>query len=55
VGLAIAAPLASLLGISHTILIFAAVTFVVILVLLATPAVWKMELEPNQIGLSENS
>jgi len=55
VGLAIAAPLASLLGISHTILIFAAVTFVVILALLAIPAVWKMELEPNQPGLSENS
>ena len=55
VGLAIAAPLASLLGIGHTILIFAAVTFVVILLLLATPAVWNMELEPNSEGLSANS
>ena len=55
VGLAIAAPLASLLGIGHTILIFAAVTLVIILVLLATPAVWRMELEPNPVMLSENS
>lgn len=49
VGLAIAAPLAGLLGISHTILIFAAVSLLIILVLLAIPAVWSMQLaEPSQ-------
>ena len=52
VGLAIAAPLASVLGVSHTIMIFAAVSLVVIIVLLAIPAVRQMELTP---ALSENS
>lgn len=52
VGLAIAAPLAGVLGVSRTILSFAAVSLVVIIVLLAIPAVWKMELTP---ALSENS
>lgn len=52
VGLAIAAPLASALGVGHTILLFAAISAVVILILLAIPAVWKMELEP---ALTENS
>jgi hypothetical protein len=52
VGLAIAAPLASALGVGHTILLFAAISAVVILTLLAIPAVWNMELEP---ALTENS
>ena len=52
VGLAVAAPLASLLGVGHTILIFAAVSLIVIVSLLAIPAVWKMELPES---LSENS
>jgi len=52
VGLAVAAPLAGVLGISQTILVFAALTLVVIVVLLAIPAVRRMELAPT---LSENS
>jgi len=52
VGLAIAAPLAGLFGISHTMLIFAGTSFVVIIILLMIPAVWQMELEPS---FSENS
>ena len=52
VGLAIAAPLAGVLGVSRTISIFAALSLVVIIVLLAIPAVWRMELTP---ALSENS
>ena len=52
VGLAIAAPLASLLGVGHTILIFAAVSLIVIVSMLAIPAVWRMELPES---LSENS
>ena len=52
VGLAIAAPLASLLGVSHTIVIFAVISLVFILGMLAIPAVWQMELPE---ALSENS
>ena len=52
VGLAIAGPLASVLGVSHTILIFAGVSLLVIVTLLAIPAVWSMELPES---LSENS
>ena len=52
VGLAIAAPLAGLLGIPHTILIFAAISLLVIVIMLATPAVWSMELPDT---FSENS
>jgi len=52
VGLAIAAPLASVLGVSHTMLIFAGVSLLVIVILLAIPAVWQMELPES---LSENS
>lgn len=55
VGLSIAAPLASILGVGQTILIFAGVSFTVILVLLLTPAVWRMELVPEAFELSENS
>jgi MFS family permease len=47
VGLAIAAPLAGVFGVSHTMLIFAGVSLVVILILLTLPAVWRMELEPT--------
>jgi len=52
VGLAIAAPLASVLGMSQTILIFAEVSLLVIVTLLAIPAVWSMELPES---LSANS
>jgi MFS family permease len=52
VGLAIAAPLASLFGVRQTMLIFAGVSFLVIVILLTIPAVWSMELEDS---LSENS
>lgn len=45
VGLAIAAPLAGLLGITHTIEIFAAFSLVVIVVMVALPAVWSMQLK----------
>ena len=52
VGLAIAGPLASALGVSNSILIFAGISLTVILILLAVPTVWRMELEPV---LTENS
>lgn len=52
VGLATAAPLASALGVSTAILIFAGISLTVILVLLAIPAVWQMELKP---ALTESS
>ena len=52
VGLAIAAPLAGVFGITQTMLIFAATSFVVIIILLMIPAVWRMELD---LSFSENS
>ena len=52
VGLAIAAPLAAVLGVSRTITIFAAISLIFILGMLAIPAVWHMKL-PD--ALSENS
>jgi len=52
VGLAIAAPLASVLGVGHTMLLFAGISLLVILILLALPAVWRMELTTP---LTENS
>ena len=52
VGLAIAAPLASAVGVSNSILIFAGISLTVILALLVTPVVWNMQLEPE---LTENS
>ena len=52
VGLAMAAPLAAVLGVSHTITIFAAISLIFILGMLAIPAVWHMKL-PD--ALSENS
>jgi hypothetical protein len=52
VGLAIAAPLASVLGVDHTVLLFAGISLLVILILLALPAVWQMELASP---LTENS
>jgi hypothetical protein len=52
VGLAIAAPLASVVGVSNSILIFAGISLTVILALLVTPVVWNMQLEPE---LTENS
>ena len=52
VGLAIAAPLAGLVGITRTIEIFAGISLLVIIALLLTPAVRKMELVPS---FSENS
>jgi MFS family permease len=52
VGLAIAAPLASLFGVRQTMLIFAGLSFLVIATLLLIPAVWSMELKDS---LSENS
>ena len=52
VGLAMAAPLAAVLGVSHTITIFAAISLIFILGMLAIPAVWQMKL-PD--ALSENS
>ena len=52
VGLAIAAPLASVFGVSHTMLLFAGISLIVILVLLALPVVWRMELT---VPLTENS
>jgi fucose permease len=52
VGLAIAAPVASIFGVGHTMLIFAGVSFAVIVVLLMIPAVWSMELKDS---FSENS
>lgn len=45
VGLAIAAPLAGVIGVSHTVIIFAALSLVVIVVMVAIPAVWSMRLE----------
>ena len=44
VGLAIAAPLAGVLGIGHTMWIFAGISLVVILIMFATPTVWQMQL-----------
>jgi len=52
VGLAIAAPLAAVLGVSRTITIFAAISLIFILGMLAIPAVWHMKLPDS---LSENS
>ena len=52
VGLAIAAPLAGLLGVGRTITIFAVISLIFILGMLAIPAVWQMELPE---ALSENS
>ena len=52
VGLAIAAPLAGVLGISHTIWIFAAISLIVIVVMFATPAVRQMQLMDS---FTENS
>jgi len=52
VGLAIAAPLAGVFGVSHTMLIFAGISMLVIGILLTLPAVWKMQLDPT---FSENS
>ncbi len=52
VGLAIAAPLATVLGISHTMLLFAGVTLIVIIILLTLPSVWNMEISTS---LTENS
>ncbi len=45
VGLAIAAPLAGFLGISHTILFFAGLSLLVIMIMVVIPAVWSMQLE----------
>ena len=44
VGLAIAAPLAGVLGIGHTMWIFAGISLVVIVIMFATPAVRQMQL-----------
>ena len=44
VGLAIAAPLAGVLGIPHTMWIFAGISLVVIVIMFATPAVRQMQL-----------
>ena len=52
VGLAIAAPLASVLGLTHTFLLFAGISVVVIAVLLGLPAVRNMVLPAP---LTENS
>ncbi len=52
VGLAIAAPLASALGVGNSILIFAGISLVVIVILLLVPSVRNMQLEP---ALTENS
>ena len=52
VGLAIAAPLAGVFGVSHTMLIFAGISLLVIGILLTLPAVWNMQLDPT---FSENS
>jgi hypothetical protein len=43
-GLAIAAPLAAAIGITGTLLFFAGVTAITLIILLALPSVWKMEL-----------
>jgi MFS family permease len=43
-GLAIAAPLAAAIGITATLLFFAGVTAITLIILLALPSVWKMEL-----------
>ena len=52
VGLAVAAPLASVFGVSHTMLLFAGISLIVIFVLLALPVVWRMELT---VPFTENS
>jgi hypothetical protein len=52
VGLAIAAPLASALGVGNSILIFAGISLLVIVILLLVPSVRNMQLEP---ALTENS
>ena len=52
VGLAIAAPLASVLGVGHCILIFAGISLVVVVIMLLVPSVRHMQLEP---ALTENS
>ena len=52
VGLAIAAPLASVLGITHTIWIFAGISLFVIVAMFATPAVRQMQLADS---FTENS
>ena len=52
VGLAIAAPLASALGVGHSILIFAGISLVVVVIMLLVPSVRHMQLEP---ALTENS
>ena len=52
VGLAIAAPLASALGVGHSILIFAGISLVVVVIMLLIPSVRHMQLEP---ALTENS
>lgn len=52
VGLAIAAPLAGALGITHTMWMFSAISLLVIVIMFAMPAVWKMQLVDS---FTENS
>jgi hypothetical protein len=43
IGVAAAAPLANTIGLSHTFLVLALLSAFVVTVMLAFPAVWKME------------
>jgi predicted MFS family arabinose efflux permease len=44
VGLAIAAPLAALIGLTHLLELFSGLTVIIILTVLALPSVWRMQL-----------
>jgi len=50
VGLAIAAPLASVIGLTHLLELFSALSLAIVLIVLALPSVWRMELSVSSQG-----